>query len=93
MIEWALEEKLAVLSSNLKLHKETANKSPKIFKALAHLFFFTAEDMEEEQVGVDSYEYLLAVVKTLPTCKRQTDPSVPWAKNQVTTYRIPGSGS
>jgi hypothetical protein len=72
MIEWALEEKLAVLSSNLKLHKETARKTPDTFKALSKLFNFTEEDIEEEQVGVASYEYLLGVIKTIPKCKRQT---------------------
>ena len=75
MIEWELEEKIAVLSSNLKLHKQTADKDPVTFKVLSELFNFTAENIEEEQVGVASYEYLLGVIKTMPKCK--LDFSVP----------------
>jgi len=97
MIEFALEEKLAVLSSNLKLHKDTANKAPETYRALSKLFNFTVADMEEEETEIASYEFLLQKIKNLSTCTGQTDfeeiESVSWAKNDVMTHRTPGSGN
>jgi hypothetical protein len=85
MIEFALEEKLAVLSSNLKLHKDTAVKAPETFKALSKLFNYTFEDIEEEETEIASYEFLLQKIKGLPACIGQTNfmelPSVSWEKN------------
>ncbi len=95
MIVWALEEKLAHESADLKMHKDTAAKAPETFKALSKLFDFTIEDMEEEEVGIASYAYLLDVIKGVPTCKRTKPLSADTARamSEVATDRLPWSGS